>query len=119
MFDSRDNATRGYRRYAKESWGGPMRRLAQDEFTPQQGIAPGLLTCELQRNESTRLYVSACLHLHATLPVLTRSTLPVKFNDSLKFSDAGVQHGHYMVAAADAMGLAGQGTLHVDKIARP
>ncbi|MCC7328403.1 MAG: hypothetical protein IT521_16520 [Burkholderiales bacterium] len=117
VFATRDDAARGYRRYVAQPWGSPMRRLAQEEFTPEQNMAPGVLTCELQRNDRTGVHVSACLHLHKTLPVLTRSTLPVKFDNSLKFSDPKVEQMRYTAAAADSVGLLGDGTLQVVKVA--
>lgn len=117
VFDTRDSAVRGYKRYVAQPWGSPMRRLFQDEFTPQSNIAPGVLTCELQRNDQTGVHVSACLHLHKSLPVLTRSTLPVKFDNSLKFSDPKVDQMRYSAAAADSIGLLSDGTLQVAKVA--
>jgi len=117
VFDTRDNAARGYKRYVQQPWGAPMRRIGQDEFAPKENMAPGVLTCELQRNDSTGLFVSACLHLHKTLPVLTRSTLPVKFNNSVKFGDVKVEHMRAMAAAADSIGLLSDGTLQVEKVA--
>jgi hypothetical protein len=117
VFDTRDSAVRGYQRYVAQPWGNPMRRLFQDEFTPQSNIAPGVLTCELQRNDQTGVHVSACLHLHKSLPVLTRSTLPVKFDNSLRFNDPKIDRMRYSAAAADSIGLLSDGTLQVAKVA--
>jgi len=118
VFDTPASAARGYKRYAAEPWARPMRRVAQEEMTPGRGMAPGKITCELQRNESTRLYAGACLHIHATLPVLVRGTQPVKFDDRLKFADAKLQQARQMLAAAESMTLAGEGSLQAEKAAR-
>lgn len=118
VFDTHANAARGYRRYVAEPWGAPMRRIAQDEMKPERGIAPGKVTCELQRNDTTRVYAGACLHVHSTLPVVTRGTQPVKFNDKLKLGDPKVQRAREMLAAAEAVTLAGEGSLQAEKAAR-
>ena len=53
--------------------------------------------------------------MHATLPVVTRGTQPVKFNDKLKLRDPKVQRAREMLAASEAVTLAGEGSLQAAK----
>lgn len=118
VFDTLANARRSYKRYAQQPWGAPMQRVAQDELKPGGNLPPGDITCELQKNTQSGIYAGACLHFNAALPVLVRGTLPVKFDDRLKFGDKDMDQANKLLSASAALDPVGAGARQAERISR-